>query len=225
MEEGELKEHIAELRKRVRRVILSFALIFPLTLYFSPNLIKKFWGELIGEEMFVYSPTEWVLLCLVVSLIISMIVVYPYAMFELYLFAKPGLYDSERRFLKIAIIPSYIVFLVGSYISYKFLVPFLYSFSFGNHFYSVEKTTLNALKLSFAFGILLQIPLVIILLESFRIVSYQTLKNLRLPLYLILTAFLLNSPADIGGLTQLAIILSFFIMFEISLLILRVSKR
>lgn len=225
MENGELIEHIAELRKRVRRVVLSVVLVLPVSLYFSPALIRRFWGELIGEEMFVYSPTEWVMLCLVLSLIVSMIIVYPYAMLELYLFAKPGLYDSERRFLKFAIIPSYLVFLAGSYVSYKFLIPYLYSFSYGEHFYSVGKTTINAIKLSFALGILLQIPLAIILLDSFRIVSYQTLKNLRLPIYLVMIAFLLNSPADIGGLTQVAIILSFFIMYELGLLILRFSKR
>ncbi|MEM0215689.1 MAG: twin-arginine translocase subunit TatC [Archaeoglobaceae archaeon] len=225
MENGELVEHVAELRKRLKRIVLSLTLVLPLALYFSPTLIEKFWGELVGEKMYVYSPTEWILLCLVLSLVVAMIIVYPYAMLELYLFAKPGLYDSERRFLKFAIIPSYLVFLAGSYVSYKFLVPYLYSFSFGEHFYSVEKTTINAIKLSFAFGILLQIPLVVILLDSFRIVSYQTLKNLRLPIYLVLIAFLLNSPTDIGGLTQLAIILSFFIMFELSLLLLRFSKR
>jgi len=223
--EQELTEHIAELRRRVIRIVSLLLILLPVLFYFSPYFIQKFWGELIGEQMFAFSPPEWILLRLVFSLILSAIFVYPYAMLELYLFAKPGLYDSERQFLKAIIIPSYVLFLAGSYISYKFFVPFLYSLSSGNPFYSVEKTALNAIKLSFAFGILLQIPLAMFLLDKFRILSYQSLRSMRIPIYLLLTILLLNSSADLGGLTQIAIIISFLIMFELGLLLLGVSKR
>lgn len=220
-----ITEHIAELRMRVMRIVIFVLILLPLFLYFSPTLIQRFWRGLINEEMFVYSPLEWVLLRLVLSLILSVIVLYPYAMFELYLFAKPGLYESERKFLKLMIISSYLVFLAGSYLSYEFLVPFIYNFSSGNPYYSVEKTTLNAIKLSFALGLLFQIPLAMFLLEKFNLLSYQTLKNLRLPIYLVLVLFMLNSPTDLSGLAQIAILLSFFIMFEVGLFILGLSKR
>ncbi|MDI9610606.1 MAG: twin-arginine translocase subunit TatC [Archaeoglobales archaeon] len=223
--EQKITEHIAELRRRVTRIVILLLMILPVIFYFSPELIKRFWQELLNEEMFVYSPLEWLLLRLVFSLIFSMIVLYPYAIFELYLFAKPGLYESERKFLKFAMIPSYLLFLIGSYTAYKFLVPILYSFSYGNPFYSAEKTALNAIKLSFAFGIILQIPLAIFLLDKFKVVSYQTLRMLRMPIYLISLLLILNSPTDFGGLTQIAILISFFIMFELSILITSISKR
>ncbi|MCS7130879.1 MAG: twin-arginine translocase subunit TatC [Archaeoglobaceae archaeon] len=227
MEEREQKitEHIAELRRRVTRISISLLVLFPIVFYFSSELIKRFWQDLLSEEMFVYSPLEWILLRLVFSLIFSLILLYPYAIFELYLFAKPGLYESEIKFLKFIMIPSYFIFLLGSYVSYKFIVPFLYSFSYGNPFYSAEKTVLNAMKLSFALGILLQIPLAIFILDKLRIINYQTLKRLRLPLYLILVFFILNSPTDFGGLTQIAVLVSFFIIFELSILIIGLSKR
>ncbi|MEM2727337.1 MAG: twin-arginine translocase subunit TatC [Archaeoglobaceae archaeon] len=223
--EQSITEHIAELRKRVVRICVILIIIFPLLFYLSPELIHGFWKGLINEQMFVYSPVEWVLLRLVFSLILSVIIIYPYAMFELYLFAKPGLYESERSFLKFMILSGYLVFLAGSYLSYAFLVPFIYNFSFGSPFYSVEKTTLNAIKLSFAFGLLFQIPLVMFLLEKFNFVSQQTLKNLRVPIYLVVVAFILNSPTDLSGFAQIAVLVSFFIMFEIGLFIIGLSKR
>lgn len=223
--EQKITEHIAELRKRVTRVSVSLLLIFPVVFYFSPELIKKFWQELINEEMFVYSPLEWILLRLIFSLILSLVILYPYAIFELYLFAKPGLYESERKFLKFTMIPSYLIFLVGTYTAYKLLVPFLYSFSYGNPFYSAEKTALNAIKLSFAFGMILQIPLAIFLLDKFKIISYETIKKLRVPIYLLAVFLILNSPVDLGGLAQLSFLISLLIMLELSILLLGVSKR
>ena len=220
-----ITEHIAELRARVTRIGILLLFLLPLLFYFSPDLIHRFWKGVVNEEMFVYSPMEWILLRLGFSLILSLVILYPYAMLELYLFAKPGLYESERRFLKFAIIPSYLLFLAGSYISYKFLVPVLYSLSAGNPFYSAEKTILNALKLSFSLGFLLQVPLAIFLLDKFRILSYETIKNLRIPIYLILIALIFNSSADVGGLTMIALIFSFFVIFELSLFVLSLSKR
>lgn len=223
--EQKVTEHIAELRVRMTRIVIFLLLLLPTLFYFSPVLIQLFWKEVINEEMFAYSPLEWILLRFVFSLILSLIILYPYAMLELYFFAKPGLYESERRILKFAIIPSYLLFLTGSYISFEFLVPFLYSLSSGNAYYSVERTALNALKISFALGILLQIPFAIFLLDKFKIMSYQTMKNMRLLIYLFLLALIFNSSADLGGLTQIALTLSFFIMFELGLFLLRLSKR
>ncbi len=221
----DLTEHITELRARVTRVGILLLFLLPLLFYFSPDLIRRFWEGVVDEEMFVYSPMEWILLRLGFSLILSLVIIYPYAMLELYLFAKPGLYESERKFLKFAIIPSYLLFLAGSYISYKFLVPFLYTLSAGNPFYSAEKTILSVLKLSFSLGFLLQIPLAIFLLDRFKVLSYETLRDLRLPIYLILLAIVFNSSADIGGLTMVALALSFFLMFEFSLFVIGLSKR
>ncbi|MCS7144486.1 MAG: twin-arginine translocase subunit TatC [Archaeoglobaceae archaeon] len=220
-----LTEHIAELRKRVMRIGIFALILLPLFFYFSPLLIKRFWEGLINEDMFIYSPMEWLLLRLFFSLILSMFFLYPYAMLELYLFAKPGLYEPERKFLKLIIIPSYLIFLAGCFISYEFLLPFIYSFSSGNSFYSAEKTILNAIKLSFALGFLLQIPLAVFLLEKLKIINYQTLKSLRLPIYLLLIFLIFNSPTDLGGLTQIATLILFFIMFELSLFVLSWSKR
>ncbi|MDK2876923.1 MAG: sec-independent protein translocase protein TatC [Archaeoglobaceae archaeon] len=223
--EQRVTEHIAELRARVIRIGILLLLLLPIVFYFSPVLIQRFWEEVIKEEMFAYSPLEWILLRLVFSLILSLIILYPYAMFELYMFAKPGLYETERRILKFAIIPSYLLFLAGSYISFEFLVPFLYSLSYGNAYYSVEKTALNALKISFALGIFLQIPFAIFLLDKFRIVSYQTMKSVRLPIYIFIFAIILNSSEDLGGLTQIITLISSFIMYELGLFMLRLSKR
>lgn len=225
-EDKELRitEHIAELRKRAIRVFLVFLPLFSTILYFSPKLIQKLWWELVKEEMFAFNVLEWILLNLTFSLILSFILLYPYAIFEIYQFAKPGLYKHERRFLRSLLLSSYALFIFGLMVSYKILLPLLFSLSYGNPFFSVEKTMSNALRISFTFAISLQIPLAVFMLDLFKIISYETLKNLRLPVYLLLTILILNSSTDFSGFAQIAILITFGLMFELGLTILKFGK-
>ncbi|MEM1578491.1 MAG: twin-arginine translocase subunit TatC [Archaeoglobaceae archaeon] len=226
-EDKELRitEHIAELRKRALRVFLVFLLLFPALLYFSPKLIQNLWWELVKEEMFAFNVLEWILLNLTFSIILSLILLYPYAIFEIYQFAKPGLYGHERRFLKSLLLPSYALFLLGLMISYKIILPLLFSLSYGDPFFSVERTMSNALRISFTFAISLQIPLAVFMLDRFRIATYETLRNLRLPVYLLLTILILNSSTDFSGFAQIATLITLGLMFELGLTILKFSKR
>ncbi|MFN3384268.1 MAG: twin-arginine translocase subunit TatC [Archaeoglobaceae archaeon] len=223
--EQSLSEHLAELRSRVKRVIIAILLFLPIVFIFSPKIIKLLWGELVGEEMFVFSIVEWVLLNLSFSLILTLIVLYPYLMLELYLFAKPGLYENERKFLKTVLIPSYALFLFGILFAFKILVPFLYALSYGEGFFSVGRTLGNALSIAFFFAISLQIPLAVYLLDRFKIIGYGTMKNLRFPIYFFIAILMLNSPTNLSGISQLLALLLFGVMFELGLLLLGISKR
>ncbi|NHW88202.1 MAG: hypothetical protein HA490_00820 [Archaeoglobales archaeon] len=223
--EQKLTEHIAELRKRLKRVVIALASVTLVILFFSPTIIKIFWQEIVGKQMFVFGVMEWILLNLIFSLILGLIVVYPYASFELYMFAKPGLYSNERRFLKLALIATYILFILGIFLALRFIVPALYSLSYGEEFYSAERTITSALKIAFIFAFSLQIPLAIFLLDIFGVVKYETMKSFRIPIYVISILVIFNSPIDISGFTQIASMLTFILMFELGLALLGLSKR
>jgi len=223
--EQKLTEHIAELRNRLKRVIIALAVLTLTIFFFSPNIIKFLWQELVGSQMFAFGVMEWILLNLTFSLILGLIFVYPYASLELYLFAKPGLYENERIFLKIIMAFGYLLFLFGLFFALKFIVPAIYSLSYGEEFYSVERTLNNALRIALIFAFSLQIPLAIFLLESFGLVKYETMKDLRIPIYIIIIIIIFNSPVNISGLTQIISLLVFVLMFEIGIAMLGLSKR
>lgn len=220
-----LSEHLAELRSRVRRVLILLLVIVPVAFFFSPRIIKMLWSELVGEQMFAFSPMEWIVLNLSFSLILTLAVVYPYLMLELYLFAKPGLYENERNLLKTILIPSYLLFLFGIIFSFRFLVPFLYKLSSGEEFFSVGRTIGNAMSISFFFAISLQIPLAVYMLDRFGVVEHRKMKGLRFPIYFLIAAFLLNAPANLSGMSQILVLALFGAMFELGLLLTGISKR
>lgn len=223
--EQALSEHLAELRGRVKRVLILIFVLLPIAFVFSPKIIKLLWSELVGEEMFAFSVMEWILLNLSLSLVLTLVVIYPYLMLELYLFAKPGLYENERRFLKAVLIPSYILFFFGIIFAFKFLVPLLYSLSYGEEFFSVGKTLGNAVNVAFFFAISLQIPLAVYLLDRFKVVNYGTMKTLRVPIYLLIAMLILNSPTNLSGISQILVLALFAVMFELGLLLIGISKR
>lgn len=225
MEDKELTEHISELRRRLIRVLIFLIIIIPVIFLFSPSLIKYLWLELVGEQMFVFGIMEWILLNLTFSLILSLVFIYPYASLEFYLFAKPGLYRNERKFLKFVLFWSYILFILGLFLAFKFLIPALYSLSYGEEYFSVGRTLSNALRIAFIFALSLQIPLAIFLLNLFGVLEYKTMKNFRIPIYLIMVFLMFNSPTDLSGLSQITALILFVLMFELGLALLGLSKK
>ncbi len=224
----EITEHIAELRKRVLRICIALVALISIMFYVSYGPLLAFWHTLVGDlPIYVFSPIEWVVIRLSFSALLSLVILYPYIIYELYLFAKPGLYEHERKFLRTLLIPSYIIFVVGLFFAYKFAVPFLYDLALTSSFdpyLSAEKTIVNAFKLLITFGIFFQIPLAMVLAVHFRIVDYSTLRNLRLPLYVVILLLVTNLTMDFTGLTQLASLALFICMYETGLLILRIFK-
>ncbi len=223
-----LEEHLAELRVRVIKILIALAFSTSIVFFYSQDLIRSFWKTFFGsEEIYVYSPIEWIITRLLVSLLISLIVVYPYAIYEFYLFAKPGLYENERKFLKTLLIPSYLVFLLGFFIAYKLVIPILYKISYSSlayPYFSAEKTLQNAFKILIAFGFSFQIPLAMLIAEKLKLVDYKTLKDYRLLIYLFVFILVMNSISDLSFITQISILVLFIVMYELGLLLLRIEK-
>ncbi|WP_202320300.1 twin-arginine translocase subunit TatC [Archaeoglobus neptunius] len=227
--ELELTEHIEELRKRLLRICLAFIISISVVFYISYNFMMSFWETLVGKNpIYVFSPLEWVVIRLTFSAILSLVFLYPYIMYELYLFAKPGLYEHERKFLKTILIPSYFIFLFGLIFAYRFVVPFLYGIALTGSmepYLSAGRTISNAIKLLLSFGIFFQIPLVMVLAEHFNIVSYKTFRDLRIPIYIVVLLFITNLSMDFTGLTQMAILVLFVVMYETGLAFLRIIQK
>ncbi len=226
--EMDITEHIAELRKRILRICVILIVTVSVMFYLSYAPLLAFWHTLVGDlPIYVFSPIEWVVIRLSFSVILSLVFLYPYIMYELYLFAKPGLYEHERRFLRAMLVPSYIIFIAGLFFAYRFAIPILYHLALASSFdpyLSAERTIMNAFKLLIAFGIFFQIPLAMSLAVHFRIVDHSTLRNLRLPLYLIVLLLVTNLTMDFTGLTQFASLALFVCMYEVGLLMLRIFK-
>ena len=224
--EMELREHLAELKTRTTKLLIVMLVGIGIVFQYSDELIKKFWVDVFREklDMVVYTPTEWIMARLVFSFVVTFFVVYPYIVYELYLFAKPGLYEHERKFVKTFLPFSYILFLLGTALAYFVVIPKLYSLAtveyLGAHpFLSVKKTLYGAFKIFLAFGLAFQIPVLAVIAVRLRLITSRWLKEKRLIIYIAVFILATNVTLDITGLSQLVVLALVVIMYEVSILI------
>ncbi|AKG91814.1 Twin arginine targeting {Tat} protein translocase TatC [Geoglobus ahangari] len=221
----ELREHIAELRDRVIKGFAPFFLVLGLIFLKSDQVITYIWNDLFpGKEMVVYSPTEYMITRILASAFLSFFVTYPWIIYQIYLFMKPGLYPHERRFLKIFLPFSYLVFVLGVAFSYFVILPKLYSTTVVEYFgaepyLSVRKSLQNSVKLALSVGLAFQIPVVAAIAAKLGLITSKWLRDKRLIIYIAVFILATNVSLDITGITQIIVLSAVVVMYEISILI------
>lgn len=184
-----LGEHLDELRSRIMRVagvlilfaIAGWFIAMPLYDYLTAvtrNSIPKWLNY---QEVF-GSFTHPFMLQLRMAFVIGLACALPYAIWELWLFVRPGLKPNERRPVKILFPVSFLLFLFGCTIGWLMVPPTIVWFcSFFKEFKGAvlyqEPGTLVFLliKLVLAFGVGFQLPIVTFFLTKIGIISADTL--------------------------------------------------
>jgi sec-independent protein translocase protein TatC len=230
--EMELREHLQELKKRTLRILVviiaGMVVVFP----FSPLLMREFWEGLFVRklEMTVYAPTEWIMTQLFFSLIIVIFLTYPFLVYEIYQFAKPGLFEHERRFVKTFLPFSYLLFLIGTGLAYFIVIPKLYSWAVVPYFgaephLSVKRTLYGAFKIFFAFGLTFQIPVLALISVKLGLIDSNWLKGKRILVYVAIFILATNVTFDISGISQIVILALVALMYEVSIILAKLMER
>ncbi len=159
------------------------------------------------------------------SIVLGIIIAFPYILYELWKFIRPALYEHERKYGILFIVVSSVLFLLGVLFGYYIITPLSVNF-FGNYQTSNEIT--NMIKLSsylsmirstvLANGIVFELPVIIYFLAKFGLVSSDFLKENRkyaIVLVLILAAFI--TPPDI--ISQVIVAIPLLILYEVSIYI------
>ncbi|ADB57221.1 twin-arginine translocase subunit TatC [Archaeoglobus profundus] len=226
-----LQEHLAELRKRLLRVFVVFVIGIAIVFRFSGQMIKDFWSYVLPDtQINVVTPTEWFMVQLTFSFSVVLIVVYPYLVYELYQFARPGLYEHERRFVKIFLPFSYILFLVGVSLGFFIVVPRVFSISMlfnmgADPFLTAKKTLYSALKIILAFGLSFQIPVLAVIAVRIGLIDSKWLKSKRWIVYLAVFILATNLTLDISGISQIIVLTLVVIMYEFSIVLARIMEK
>lgn len=230
---GDIEEpvmaHLFELRNRLAIVLIWLLIGIIIAFPFSAKGMLLIWKEFIGPGLIMssYSPLEWTLarlkLCLVFALAISI----PLFFYQLYRFAAKGLYPHERRFFLKVIPASFLLFIMGTAIGYFLVLPAMFKYIL---FYSGDlataqlsvQNTLSAVTTILAgFGVVFQLPLLIVFAVKMGLVQYQTLKKQRILIYSAILAFSLFLSPDPTFIAQIVVAILLAVLFEFSLLLVR----
>lgn len=199
------------------------------------RMLCKFRDSLCFDEMPVsfinIKPYEQFLKSITISFITGFICSFPYFIWEVWRFIKPGLHPGERKYLRGFVFSSSFLFFSGILFSYFIIVPFSAQFLAN---YTISAQVSNqwtfgqvigfVTRLVLAGGIMFQLPIVVFFLSKVGIVTPEGMKKYRrhaVVVLLIISAII--TPPDVTS--QILIFIPLFLLYQLSIWISRIVNR
>ncbi len=226
--------HLTELRARLLKILLFFALLFlvlypcagrilDVLMYPLAQAMEKTGGS---QRVIFTGLAEGFLTHLKLAAFGAAVLCFPFAAFQVWRFVAPGLYPNERKFVSPIFISSPVLFVCGGLFVFFVLTPIAFKFLLSFQQLSAPENTLPIvlearlseylsflMSLILAFGISFQLPVVLVVLGRLGIISAQNLKDFRR--YAIVFIFIVAAvltPPDV--ISQFALALPLLLLYE-----------
>ena len=166
------------------------------------------------------------------SLVVGLVLGFPYTFWEIWRFVKPGLRNNEKSASRGVVVVVTFLFLTGVLFGYYIVTPLSFNFLY-NYELSVKIDNIFDLSsiigmvatLALACGLMFQLPVLIYILSKAEIISPKLMKRYRrhsIVVILIISAII--TPPDV--ISQVLIALPLTFLYEVSIIISRrVEKK
>lgn len=229
-------DHLEELRSRLiwslaALVALSIGGFFIVTGFDVIGILERpFHYVLPGQDLLFTNPTTPVVVTFKLAFVVGLILALPILAWHAWKFFEPALYENERRFVIPAIGIGFILFLAGIAMAYFFVLPLGLKFLLGfqseslSPIITVDEYLRFATRLILAFGLVFEMPVVLVLLSMLGIVTSAGLRRYqRHAIVGLAAASALLTPADPG--TMLMLLAPMLLLYELSILLVRTVGR
>lgn len=230
-------DHLEELRWRILwsllALIVSVVIGFLVVTEFDVLglLIAPIEPFLDGSKLKYLSPTDPFFITLKLSVLIGLVLASPVIIYHVWSFVSPALLTSEKR----AIVPSLylgvVLFAAGVAMAYYIVLPVTLRFTMGFQTASLEQAIvigeyMNVVtRLLLAFGVVFEMPVVILALAALGLVTPDFLADKRR--HAIVTITIVSSlitPGDVITITVLMMV-PLVLLYEFSILLARLVYR
>jgi sec-independent protein translocase protein TatC len=229
-------EHLEELRVRLFWVLGVWAVAAIVASYWSKELFAILMAPAVdavrasGNTLIAVAPSELFMTYMKTAILSGFLVAMPVALWHLWQFVAPGLYESERRYALPFVISTSTLFTVGCAFGYFFAFPVMFEYfvSLEADFVHTSWTTQSVFSfcsgMYLAFGLTFQLPIILVGLALAGVVTPQWLASQRK--YAILAAFIVGAiltPPD--ATSQIVMSVPLCILYEISIWVARAVVR
>ena len=227
MEKLPLVQHLIELRRSLLRSVIAIVVFFVVLFPFADEVYNFIAAPIVqaipGSNLIAIGVISPFLTPLKMSLILAIYIAMPYLLYQLWMFIAPALYRHEKRLVLPLVVSSTLLFYAGLVFSFYIVFPVIFGFLAGvgpdsvNFAPDIQYYLDFILKVSFAFGVAFEVPVVTILLIIFGVTTPQKLKKNRS--YIIVGSFVIGmilTPPDV--ISQFLIAIPIWLLFETGLI-------
>ena len=227
MEKLPLVQHLIELRRSLLRSVIAIVVFFVILFPFADEVYNFIAAPIVqaipGSNLIAIGVISPFLTPLKMSLILAIYIAMPYLLYQLWMFIAPALYRHEKRLVLPLVVSSTLLFYAGLVFSFYIVFPVIFGFLAGvgpdsvNFAPDIQYYLDFILKVSFAFGVAFEVPVVTILLIIFGVTTPQKLKKNRS--YIIVGSFVIGmilTPPDV--ISQFLIAIPIWLLFETGLI-------
>ncbi|WP_018411835.1 twin-arginine translocase subunit TatC [Methyloversatilis thermotolerans] len=223
--------HLVELRDRLLRAVAAVVIVFICLMPWAADIYDLLARPLMialpeGTKMIATGVVTPFFVPVKVTMMVAFLVALPVVLYQAWAFVAPGLYAHEKRFGLPLIVAGTALFIAG--------MAFCYFFVFGVVFHfiaefapksitpapDIEQYLSFVLTMFAAFGVTFEVPVVVIVLVRFGLVSIEKLKEAR-P-YVIVGAFVVAAvvtPPDV--VSQLMLAIPLCLLYELGIILAR----
>ncbi len=230
-----LTAHLQELRKRLILSFLAVGIGFVVCYLFAERIFGLLSIPLLramppGGSLVFTSVAEAFFTYMKVAFLAGLILASPYVLYQIWAFVAPGLYRHEKRYAVPFIFAGSFFFALGILFGYFVALPvgFKFLLGFATDFIKplpdMREYFSFSIKFLFAFGLVFEFPVALVLLARMGIVDAKTLARQRK--YAILLIFIfaaILTPPDV--ISQVILALPLVGLYELSILLSRIFGK
>jgi sec-independent protein translocase protein TatC len=232
-----LLDHLIELRARLLRAFMALAVAFGVCLYFAKTILAFLVQPLLdaGQDKLIFTKLYGQFFVeLKVALWAAFFIAFPVIANQLWAFIAPGLYAKEKKAFLPFLLATPALFLSGAAMAYYMVMPTAFHWFLGfqgtpggvqiEALPNSEDYLGLVMQFILAFGLSFLLPVLLLLLNTAGIVSRAQLVGARR--YVIVAIFVvaaIATPPDV--ISQLMLAVPLMLLFEGSLLIMRITEK
>ena len=242
-----LIEHLTELRNRLIRSVVAFAICMILAFTVASSIFNFLANPIVNilkmngqaPDLIFTGLQQGFMVNIRISLFGGFILSFPYISFQLWKFVAPGLYRDEKKAFLPFLIASPLLFLLGAAFSFYIVMPLAFDFFLGfqqknedisdlvgiTYLGTINEYLGLTMKFIIAFGLCFQLPVLLTLMGKAGLVSSEALaKSRKYAVVGILVLAAIVTPPDV--ITQIILFTVVYALYEISVILVKwVEKK